>query len=63
MSKDLTVKELIARLEKLPQDLPIKHYSRQGRPTAVKDCRLILADHIVGNGEESYQPPEFVCLY
>lgn len=61
MDKFLTVGELRKKLHSLPQDLPIKHYTKEAT-LSIRDCRIVMSEEL--SKEEDFTPkPLFVCIY
>jgi hypothetical protein len=61
--KIILVRDLIAKLEKLPQDLPCKYYRGQGRCSTVKDCRLVMDEALHSIEADVAAEPSFVCIF
>lgn len=59
-----TVGDLARKLDKLPTELPLKHYTGHLPVSSVKDCRIVFSDVVEGSTEEEMDSKAlYVCIY
>ncbi len=59
----MTVKEILDRLEKFPQNLVIKHHTSSGFVKDIRDCRIVSNETNIDTDNDSDSDSSFICIY